>query len=421
MDRRDLLRAGAASFAASALAAPAFGQAPAAAPHKLKIDAYSRHLQWLRDPNQVAEACIEMAFDGLDVTVRPYPGHVDPAKVKTDLPPFVNAIRSHGLIVDTITAPITDADSENAEAILDAASQLGIKHYWWGTFRYDLTKPIQPQIDALKPRVAKLAKLNEKYGMKAMYHNYSGPTIVGNMIFDLLEVLQNFDPRYVSFHYDTGHAVEAGANGTWELGMRAAGPYIGGISFKDYKFELNLEVPEGGPFTGTPEELNPPRGARGPGRPGGPGGPVPGGGIGANGFEGPGAPAGAPGGGRPAAPGAAPGGRPAAAAGAAPAGGRGGRGGPGGRGEAGRGGGGQPNPWRSVAVPLGMGMVDLPKVAKVMVDIEFDGPVEIQAEYPNGGANNAQDKITLPRAMVLGAMKRDLLTLRAVLAPAGLI
>jgi sugar phosphate isomerase/epimerase len=72
-------------------------------------------------------------------------------------------------------------------------------------------------------------------------------------------------------------------------------------------------------------------------------------------------------------------------------------------------------------VPLGTGMVDLPQVAKVMKDINFQGPVEIQSEYPNGGANNAGTKLTLPRAMVLGAMKRDLLTLRAVLGPAGLI
>ena len=68
-----------------------------------------------------------------------------------------------------------------------------------------------------------------------------------------------------------------------------------------------------------------------------------------------------------------------------------------------------------------MGQVDLPGVAQVMKDISFQGPVEIQSEYPNGGANNAGTKITLPRAQVLGAMKRDLLVLRAVLGPAGLI
>jgi hypothetical protein len=30
------------------------------------------------------------------------------------------------------------------------------------------------QLDALKPRVAKLAALNAKYNMTAMYHTYSG-------------------------------------------------------------------------------------------------------------------------------------------------------------------------------------------------------------------------------------------------------
>ncbi len=408
MDRRQLLQAGAASLAVNAAGfGPVLAQG---APAKLKIDAYSRHLLWLKDPNDVAEAVIEMAFDGLDITVRSQGGHVDPARVKTDLPVFVNAVRSHGVLVDAITTNISDADSPNAEAILDAASQLGIKHYWWGTYRYDLTKPIQPQIDALKPRVEKLSKLNEKYGMKAMYHNYSGPGTVGDMIFDLLEVLRNFDPRFVSFHYDTGHAVEAGANGTWELGMRAAGPYIGGISFKDYAITLDLPIDQGGPFTGTPEVLA--AGGRGGG----------GGGGGGRGRGGPGAP-GAPGAPAQAAPAPPP---PPPAAPQANAGrgapGAAGRGGRGGRGEPlSRGGGGQPNPWRSHAVPLGMGMVDLPRLAQVMKDIQFNGPVEIQAEYPNGGADNAGTTITLPRAQVLGAMKRDLLTLRAVLGPAGLI
>ena len=395
MDRREWICGSAAVLTTGAFSGVSRAQE---AKSKLKIDAYTRHLAWLRSPDEVAEACIEMAFDGVDVTVRPYPGHVDPAKVKAELPPFVNALRGHGLSVTTITTNIADADSPNAEAILDAASALGIKHYWWGTYRYDLSMPILPQLEALKPRIAKLARLNEKYGMKAMYHNYSGAGAVGNMIFDLFDVLRNFDPRYVSFHYDTGHGVEAGANGTWALGLRALGPYIGGVSFKDYVLKLDLPNPQGGPFTGPPEQLA--RGPRPPGIPGGPGGP-------------PGAPS----------PEDNPASRvPAAAASSAPPSPARRDGGPGGpRAPLGRGGGGQPNPWRSYAVPLGMGMVDLPQVAQILKDVGFQGPVEIQAEYPNGGADSGQDKITLPRALVLGAMKRDLLTLRAVLAPAGLI
>jgi sugar phosphate isomerase/epimerase len=301
----------------------------------LKLDIYSRHLQWLRSPEDVAAAAIEMGFDGLDVTVRPYPGHVDPARVKTDLPLFVSALRKAGASVGMITAPIMDADSPNAEAILDTASALGIRHYGWGTYRYDVTRPFGPQLDALKPRVVAMGRLGEKYGMKAVYHNYSGPTAVGATIVDLLQLMREVDPKYVGFHYDTGHAVES-AGISWEQGMRLAGPYIGAMSYKDSVFQAaGADVPR---------RASPPRGA-----------------------------------------------------------GQGGT-----------------NGWRPVSVPLGTGMVDLAQVAHVLKDISFNGPVEIQPEYPNGEANNGADKITLPRETVLGAMKKDQIALRASLAALGL-
>ena len=343
------------------------------------MDAYSRHLQWLRTADEVAEATIEMAFAGVDLTVRPYPGHVDPTKVATDLPPFVNTLRKHGLEVSMITCPITDADSPNAEQILQTASSLGIKHYWWGTFRYEQGKPVMQQLDALKPRVEKLVKLNEKYKMKALYHTYSMPGTVGCNVWDFLYVLRNFDPAYVGFHWDVGHTSLTGGNGTWAESLRASGPYIGGLSVKGYTYELALETPGGGPFTGTPAQLNT-RGFGGPGggpgrRPGGPGGPGgaagPGGANGAapappsaaaeqeaaergwpraSGGNGPAAAA------NPSQPGRPQGqaGAPGQQAAAGPGGGRGagGPGGPGGRGPAaanGRGGGGQPLPWRARA------------------------------------------------------------------------
>src|SRR5437016_5071861 len=163
MQRRAFLQTGIEATLAMAAAGVAHAQSPAGETKKLKVDAYSRHLQWLRDADRVAEAVLEMGFDGLDLTVRPYPGHVDPEKVAEELPPFVKAIRKHGLMVRTITCPITDADSPNAEKILQTASSLGLTHYWWGTFRYEPGKPLMPQLEALKPRVAKLAALNAKY------------------------------------------------------------------------------------------------------------------------------------------------------------------------------------------------------------------------------------------------------------------
>jgi hypothetical protein len=54
-----------------------------------------------------------------------------------------------------------------------------------------------------------------------------------------------------------------------------------------------------------------------------------------------------------------------------------------------------------------------------MRDIGFDGPMELQAEYPNGGAENGSDKLTLPRVLVMGNLKRDVLTIRAAFQQSG--
>jgi sugar phosphate isomerase/epimerase len=374
----------------SAQSAPPAGRAAGAT--TLKVDIYSRHLQWLRTADEVAVAATEMGFDGVNVTVRPYPGHVDPEKVAQELPPFVNTIRKHGLIVRTITTNIADAESPNAERIVATASSLGLTHYWWGTYRYDLRKPIYDQLEALKPRVASIAALSEKYKMTAAYHTYSMPAQVGSVMWDLLFLLRNFDPKFVGFHYDTGHEAHH-INGLWEVNLRAAGPYITALAVKDYAPEQDLGFRgQGGPYTGP---------------------------IGGLGGRGDGPPPGAEGRGRGTGRGA-PGEPPPASApsrGADPS-GRGGRGradGPPGSTWA------NGNGWRTRSVPLGMGLVQLPQLAAALRDIHFSGPIEIQAEYPNGGAESAQDYITLSREHVLGAMKRDLLTLRRGFAPSGLL
>jgi sugar phosphate isomerase/epimerase len=330
------LLAGGTGAARPTLYAQAAGRAGQAG--KLKVDIYSRHLQWLRTADEVADAATEMGFEGVNITVRTYPGHVDPDNVAKELPLFVNAIRQRGLLVRSITTNISDADA-GAERIVAAASSLGITHYWWGTYRYDLKQPINDQLDALKPRVAKIAALSQKYKMTACYHTYSMPGTVGSVMWDLLSLLKEFDPKLVGFHYDTGHESHH-INGLWEVNLRAAGPYIAAVAVKDYAPEQN------------PGQAG--RGGRGSGD----------------------------------------------ASGATSAAGNG---------------------WRTRSVPLGTGMVNLPQLATALMDIHFSGPIEIQAEYPNGGADSAQDYITLPREQVLGAMKRDLLTLRRGFSASGLL
>jgi hypothetical protein len=244
-----------------------------------------------------------------------------------------------------------------------------------------------------------------------MYHTRAGANSVGSVVWDLLYVFKDFDPKYVGFHWDTGHMSHHGSN-MWELLMRSAGAYVVGMGWKDRAWEQNLGfLGGGGPFPG-PQA--PPAAAAGGGRGGR-------GGAGAAGGRAGGA-AGAP---APAAGGRVGGGAGPAAAGRA---GGAGRGGAGGRG----GGGARPFPlplagntfargggWTSPFVPMGTGLVDLFRYAAVLRDIGFNGPMELQAEYPNGGSNSGSDKLTLPRAQVIGNMKRDILTIRAALEQSG--
>ncbi len=368
MDRREVLQLGAAAVATGALAGT-LGVTTASAQttsfvKKMGLSAYSRTLHWLRKPDEVAKAIREIGNTSVDLTVRAGSGHVDPEKVATELPAFVKGLRDNGVEVSMLAPTITDADDANAEATLDAAAQLGIHHYWWGTYRFDETKPYWPQLDALKPKVEAIAKLNEKYGQKAMAHPRDGASSVSGAFFDLLYVLKNFDPRHVSFQYDTHHLLQAFDSG-WVQQLRLGGPYIGGFVWKDIAIErADSPNPDDAWRAANPQP------ARG---------------------------------------------------GGAAAGGAGGAGRGGAPGRAGRGGADDaPTKTRIRQVPVGTGMVNLPLIAKTLAEIGFDGPMECEPEWPQlGGANNGTTDLTISPAECIALLKRDFTYMDGVLKGAG--
>jgi sugar phosphate isomerase/epimerase len=227
--RRTALRTGAAALLGSTVL-----QSGAA---KLKVAIFSKHLQFLQG-TQLSDAAANMGFDGIDLTVRKG-GHVEPSRVKQDLPGLVALIRQHGLEVPMITTDIVDASTPYTEDILQCMSELGIHHYRWGGFKYTNDASIPAQLDSLKPRVAKLAALNTRYRVGAMYHTHSGIDLVGAPIWDLHELLAGFDPAAVGVNYDIGHATVEGGFGGWIDSFRVTGPYLRGIAVKDFLWEKN--------------------------------------------------------------------------------------------------------------------------------------------------------------------------------------
>ncbi len=219
-----------AAFVAGAVGAGAAPPRPKGERRKIAI--FSKHLQFLQG-EELAKGASEIGFDGVDVTVR-RGGHVDPAGVARNLPPLVALLRQHGLEVPMITTDIVDADSPHAEAVLKTMAELGIPNYRWGGFRYTASGPIARQIEDFKPRVAKLAALNARYKVRAMYHTHSGVNLVGASIWDLHEILAGFDPNAVGVNYDVGHATIEGGVGGWIASFRITGPHLAGVAVKDF-------------------------------------------------------------------------------------------------------------------------------------------------------------------------------------------
>ena len=200
----------------------------------LRIGIASRHLQWTPLEDAAAVAA-EVGFDAIEWNVR-RGGHIDPARVERDLPRAVDLTRKAGLSVDMITTSIQDAASPHAEAILRTARDLGIRYYRGGEyFRYDYTRDLWQQLQDLKPRVASLAALNEKYGTVVAYHTHSGAGNIGGNIWDLWEVIRGFEPRLIGLNYDLGHATARGGAG-WIDAAHVVARHVRALAVKDVKW-----------------------------------------------------------------------------------------------------------------------------------------------------------------------------------------
>lgn len=301
------------TFASLPLAAAA-QTAPARATYCL----FSKHVHWL----PVAEAAAvarKQGYDGLDLTVRPG-GHVLPERVQDDLPAAIEAAKSAGAAVPMITTAIRDTGSAHAESIVRTMKAAGLRVYRWGGFRYDLKRPLEPQLKQIKKLVSELAAMNRQYGVCAVYHTHSGIGQVGASMWDLAQLLDGEDPECVAVNYDIGHATVEGGFGGWIHSARLLAPRMRGVALKDFLWRKNA------------------------------------------------------------------------------------------RGE-----------WRPAWCPAGEGMVDFAQFFVILKEAGFAGPLQVHIEYPLGGADTGQTRLTLPRDEVLAKMDHDARVLRGFAERAGVL
>lgn len=198
------------------------------------ICAFEKFLQDL-SYDELADVIAELGFAGIEATVRKK-GHVLPERVEEDLPKLVEALSNRGLEVTTMTSDVLNpSDAVNAK-VLRTAKSVGIQSYRMGYYRYDLKKPIQPQLDEVRPQVNELAAFNRELGVTALYQNHSGSKYVGSTLWDIFGLIKDIPADEIGLAFDIRHAsVEAGLS--WPVLYNLVKSHIGILYVKDFQWE----------------------------------------------------------------------------------------------------------------------------------------------------------------------------------------
>jgi sugar phosphate isomerase/epimerase len=227
----------------------------AATPVSKRICAFDKPLASL-DNEELAAMLGTLGFAGVEASVRAG-GRVLPERVEDDLPRLRDVLAKRGVEISIIATDINSANQPHAEKVLRTAAKLGIRHYRMAWYRYDLSKPILPQLDDIAAKLPALVDfkthggkmlpfrhglprigtdLTREIGMTAIYQNHSGADTVGAPIWDIFSVLKNYDPRTIGIGFDIHHAkVEGGLS--WPIQFKLVQSHLAAVYVKDFVWD----------------------------------------------------------------------------------------------------------------------------------------------------------------------------------------
>jgi len=197
---------------------------------RIKIIGFTKPFQ-TASPSQTAEIIAEVGWDGIECPVRPN-GQIEPERVEEELPKLVEALQGVGREVTMITTGIKELNPV-AERVLRTASRLGIKRYRLAFWTYRGDEPIPNQVAEIRAAMRDLAALNKELGLTGAHQNHSGSAFFGAPVWDIHEVVKDYDPRHLGICFDIGHAtIEGGLS--WPIEARLARPFYTAVFVKDF-------------------------------------------------------------------------------------------------------------------------------------------------------------------------------------------
>ena len=249
LTRRDFLETAvlaAAGFAGGGCCASRLPASAASAAAKPEYHVFSRVFQFIRDYDRAAVVMKQCGYDGVEWTVRPK-GFIEPANAARDLKRAKRAAERAGLKAESLVVSFLRGDDPGAADVALAAADAGFTSFRGDYFRYDPAKTMAANLDEVKRGFESLERLARRTGLKACYQNHStyNPKIelFGSVVWDLAQILRDFDPKYIGVQYDVMHA-QAETGPSWMHSVGIVAPWIDILCLKDFWFEPDPKKPK---------------------------------------------------------------------------------------------------------------------------------------------------------------------------------
>lgn len=172
----------------------------------------------------------EAGFDGVDLVVRE--GFIAPERLREEGGEFVRSMRQSGLRVEFAVTPYTPDQLMKDPAPLNTLAELGVKGFRMGYFPYDDTEGLFSQLEKARFRMAGLAELCSRLGLKAVYQVHHGYHQLIQHSFAALYLVEGLPPEHAGIMLDPGNQFHEGRE-DFRRAVRVLGRYLAGIGVKD--------------------------------------------------------------------------------------------------------------------------------------------------------------------------------------------
>ncbi|GIW98307.1 MAG: hypothetical protein KatS3mg111_1640 [Pirellulaceae bacterium] len=218
---------------ATAPATGATGPADQAAPPPIAV--FMKHLQPL-GAAEIARRIASQPVAGIEATLRKG-GLIEPHRLAEELPRLCELLARYDRQIVIAASDVTKVDAQT-ERYLQLLAQHQIRYFRMGYYRYDLTRPLLPQLDQFARQARQVADLAVSLGLIGLYQNHAGPQYAGAALWDLLHIFRGIPVDHLAVAVDIRHAaVELSLS--YPAALAAIEPHRGGLYVKDSRWTNN--------------------------------------------------------------------------------------------------------------------------------------------------------------------------------------